>query len=121
LQSRKRNEWTEKIMRIPCPWCGDRDLTEFRCGGQADRVRPQLPEETSDEQWADYLFYRDNSKGPHHERWVHAWGCRQWFNVIRDTTTHDILGTYQMGETPPAPGNPPSPGPDPFQTKDSPA
>jgi len=24
------------------------------------------------------------------ERWVHTAGCRRWFNVVRDTVTHEI-------------------------------
>ena len=83
-------------MRIQCPWCGERDHTEFRFGGQAHITRPPRPEQTSDEEWADYLFYRDNFKGLHHERWVHSWGCRQWFNLDRDTVTHEILRVYPM-------------------------
>lgn len=107
-------------MRIPCPWCGDRDLAEFRSGGQADRVRPEHPEGTSDEQWADYLFYRDNPKGPHRERWVHAWGCRQWFIVVRDTATHEILETGPMPGTP-AGATPPSHGFAAIRAEDPPA
>ena len=77
-------------MIIPCPLCGDRDLSEFTYGGPAGIVRPANPEQASDEAWADYLFYRDNPKGRHLERWVHSWGCRQWFILERDTLTHVI-------------------------------
>ena len=56
--------------------------------------RPEQPEQVSDAEGADYLFYRDNLKGVHPERWVHSYGCRQWFNVVRNTATHEILGTY---------------------------
>ena len=79
------------MLRITCPYCGVRDQTEFRYGGEANRNRPLQPEQCSDQQWADYLFYRDNLKGLHHERWVHRFGCRQWFNGTRDTVTHEIL------------------------------
>jgi heterotetrameric sarcosine oxidase delta subunit len=84
------------MLRIQCPWCGERDQTEFRCGGQSHIIRPVDPSRASDQEWADYLFYRDNPKGVHHERWVHAWGCRQWFNMARDTVTHEILEVYPM-------------------------
>ena len=36
------------------------------------------------------------------ERWFHAHGCRRWFNVARDSVTHEIKSVYKMGEPPPA-------------------
>ena len=45
------------------------------------------------------MFYRDNIKGLHYERWVHSFGCRQWLNVARDTVTHEITEVFLMGET----------------------
>jgi sarcosine oxidase subunit delta len=86
-------------MRINCPWCGERDQNEFRCGGQANLARPSNPAQVSDEEWAAYLFYRDNPKGPHHERWVHIWGCRQWFSIVRDTVSHQILQVDPVNAT----------------------
>ena len=88
------------MMRIKCPWCGTRDLTEFRFGGESHIVRPVDPAGTTDEEWADYLFFRTNPKGVHYERWLHAHGCRRWFNMARDTVTHEILETYTMQEQP---------------------
>ena len=88
------------MLRIECPWCGVRDQSEFSCGGESHISRPENPEKTSDAEWADYLFYRDNTKGLHHERWVHSYGCRQWFNVARDTVTHEIFEVYAMDQQP---------------------
>jgi len=48
---------------IKCPYCGDRDHSEFSYGGEAHIVRPKLPTELSDDQWAEYLFMRKNIKG----------------------------------------------------------
>ena len=87
---------------IECPYCGPRDESEFSCGGEAHIVRPPNPDALDDVAWADYLFMRSNPKGLHHERWVHAQGCRRWFNVRRDTVTHVILAVYPMGEPPPS-------------------
>ena len=89
------------MLNIPCPWCGDRAEIEFHCGGQAHIARPAEPDRLDDAQWAGYLFMRDNPKGHHAERWVHSAGCRRWFNVIRDTTSHRILAVYKPGEAPP--------------------
>ena len=87
------------MMQIACPWCGTRDEREFHFGGEAHRVSPGL--EVSDAEWADYLFNRENPKGLHYERWCHNYGCSQWFNVVRDTVTHEIHAVYKMGEPKP--------------------
>jgi len=75
-----------------------RDQTEFTFGGESHISRPQPPEQVTDAEWADYLFYRKHPKGMHYERWVHSYGCRQWFNVARDTVTHEIVEVYEMGQ-----------------------
>lgn len=89
------------MLLIPCPYCGERTESEFTYGGEAHKVRPDKPEEVSDEAWADYLFMDTNTKGTYFERWVHAHGCRRWFNVVRDTLTMEIHGSYKIGEQPP--------------------
>ena len=78
------------MLLIRCPWCGDRDETEFSYGGQAEIAYPADPGALDDGQWAQYLFVRDNPKGAFRERWVHTHGCRRWFEVTRDTLTHEI-------------------------------
>ena len=83
---------------IECPWCGNRDQTEFSCHGEAHIVRPENPAELSDEAWGDYLFFRKNPMGVHHERWVHSHGCRRWFVVIRDTRNERIYATCKPGD-----------------------
>ena len=69
-------------------------------------MRPENPQELSDEQWGEYLFLRKNPKGIHRERWVHSHGCRRWFNVVRNTHTDRIYAAYepgdQLGGDPPA-------------------
>ena len=85
------------MVLIDCPICGPRAEIEYRCGGEAHVERPGPHGEVSDEAWADYLFYRQNPKGEHAERWLHAAGCGRWFNVVRDTVTHRIVAAYPMG------------------------
>jgi heterotetrameric sarcosine oxidase delta subunit len=87
------------MLRIDCPWCGVRDEPEFSYGGEAHVSRPEAG--CSDEEWAQYLFYRSNPRGSHAERWCHSYGCGQWFNVLRDTVSHEIHAVYRMGEPPP--------------------
>jgi sarcosine oxidase subunit delta len=89
------------MLRIECPYCGLRDEPEFSYGGEAHVARPAAG--ADDAEWADYLFFRSNPKGDHAERWCHSFGCGQWFNVIRDTVTHEIKATYPMGAPRPAP------------------
>ncbi|MGW1623049.1 sarcosine oxidase subunit delta, partial [Streptomyces sp. NPDC002172] len=91
------------MLLIPCPWCGPRDETEFHYGGQAHVPYPEDPASLTDEQWARYLFFRTNPKGPFAERWSHAAGCRRWFNAVRDTSTNEILTVYRTGEPRPTP------------------
>ncbi len=83
---------------IDCPWCGQRDQSEFSAHGEAYIVRPLQPGQLSDEEWGDYVFFRKNNKGIHYERWVHNHGCRRWFNVVRDTVTDRIHATCKPGE-----------------------
>ena len=47
---------------IHCPYCGEREQSEFKAGGEAHIVRPKQPTELSDDQWAEYLFMRKISK-----------------------------------------------------------
>lgn len=90
------------MMQIECPWCGPREEFEFRCGGESHIQRPGPAEEVSDARWADYLFSRNNPRGIQYERWLHAFGCRRWFNVARDTTNHKIRAVYEMHMPAPA-------------------
>ena len=57
---------------INCPYCGEREQSEFKAGGEAHIERPKQPTELSDDQWAEYLFMRKNIKGIQFERWVHV-------------------------------------------------
>ena len=86
---------------IYCPYCQEhREEEEFHPVGQAHIARPKDPEALSDEQWAEYLYFRKNPRGLHHELWVHAIGCRKFFNITRDTVTYEIKEIYKVGEQP---------------------
>jgi sarcosine oxidase subunit delta len=96
------------MLLIQCPYCGERPEVEFVYGGQAHIARPQQSAELSDQQWTDFLYRRDNTRGAHAERWRHTHGCGRFFNALRDTTTDHFLATYRLGETAPrAPAEPP--------------
>ena len=77
------------MLRINCPFCGERDHTEFHYGFDATTQFPGL-ENQDHEAWMSYVFYRDNPKGNHQEYWQHVSGCRAWLKVTRNTLTHEI-------------------------------
>jgi sarcosine oxidase, subunit delta len=80
------------MMQIPCPVCGLRDEDEFTYGGDANPVRPTPVDTVSDEGWERYLYHYDTMKGVKAERWLHSYGCRRWFNIQRNTLTHEVMG-----------------------------
>lgn len=89
------------MLQIFCPYCQElREEEEFSASGEAHIARPLDPESLSDEEWGDYLFFRKNTRGRHHEMWHHAAGCRRYFNVTRNTVTYVIENTYPMGVQP---------------------
>ncbi|MEM6846644.1 MAG: sarcosine oxidase subunit delta [Pseudomonadota bacterium] len=90
------------MLLIYCPYCEEeRPEAEFTYAGQAHIVRPENPSDMSDDEFAAFLFMRDNPKGVHAERWRHTHGCGRFFNVLRDTITDKILMTYKAGEARP--------------------
>ena len=88
------------MLLVPCPYCGPRPEVEFRCGGEAHVKRPD-PATATDQDWAEYLYYRANPKGLHRERWHHVHGCGRWFNAVRDTVSDQFHASYRLDE--PAP------------------
>jgi sarcosine oxidase, subunit delta len=86
------------MLLITCPWCGTRDQSEFSYGGQAHIARPAENAAMTDQQWAEFVFLRDNPKGLFNERWMHASGCRKWFNAVRNTATDQFLTVYKPGD-----------------------
>lgn len=90
------------MLLITCPYCGPRPEIEFGYGSEAHLARPEASESMSDQDWAAYVYWRKNTKGVFHERWVHTHGCRRWFNAIRDTVSYEILAVYEQGAEPPA-------------------
>ncbi|GAA0379324.1 sarcosine oxidase subunit delta [Acrocarpospora corrugata] len=92
------------MLLISCPWCGQRDEVEFHYGGQAHVAYPEDPAGLSDEEWGQYLFFRDNPEGEFAERWSHSAGCRRWFNVVRDTRSNRIRAVYLPAQTRPVIG-----------------
>ncbi|MDA4122468.1 MAG: sarcosine oxidase subunit delta [Thaumarchaeota archaeon] len=76
---------------LACPNCGQRDVYEFRFGGEV-HARPQFGASKKD--WMDYVYRRSNTAGVENEWWYHRMGCRRWFQATRDTTNNSVLRTF---------------------------
>jgi len=86
------------MLRITCPWCGERDETEFRYRGDATKTRP--PADADVAAFSAYVFERDNACGWHTEWWLHTGGCRRLLKVLRHTLTHEIRSVSEPGAPP---------------------
>jgi len=75
-------------LSIPCAHCGPRPVHEF-VYGEIKRVPDALVD--PDARDLDRAFAHDNVDGPVLERWFHAFGCRRWSTVARDTHGDDGL------------------------------
>jgi len=75
-------------IHLDCPNCGRRPIEEFLYGEV-----PVVPASITDpdERDLDRGFMHDNTEGPVVERWFHAYGCRRWTTVRRDTRTDEVL------------------------------
>ncbi len=85
-------------MRIHCPFCGERDSSEFTYLGDASRSRPQG--EAGARAFFEAVYIRDNPSGRHQDLWYHGLGCRSWLRVTRDTRTHEIFAVELAREEP---------------------
>ena len=81
------------MLLIECPHCGPRAQIEFTYGGDATVSRPPAPDALEIKEWLDFVYLRQNPRGPHVEWWHHAAGCRRWIKVRRDTFSHEISAT----------------------------
>ena len=76
------------MIRIKCPYCGERDHSEFTYGGDGSIIYPAL--DAPAEEWVKAIFFRENIYGIQTETWHHSNGCRLWLKVKRNTATHEI-------------------------------
>ena len=81
------------MLMLHCPFCDEYvEETELQAGGEAHLKR--FGPGSSEEEFHDYLFTRENPKGVHFERWRHVNGCGKWFIAARCTVTLEVFGTY---------------------------
>ena len=81
----------EIMKTLTCPINGPRPLQEFTFGGE---VRPMPdPNQSSNDEWADYVFNRNGAPSIQHEWWYHI-ASSTWFIAERNTATDEFIRTY---------------------------
>lgn len=76
------------MIRISCPFCGERDHSEFTYGGDGSIHYPDLDAPAAD--WLEAVYQRQNIRGVQTESWHHVQGCRMWLLVERNTLSQEI-------------------------------
>lgn len=84
------------MLMIPCPHCGPRNASDLHHVGEA-KPRPDVNHVTPAE-WRAYLYLQANPAGWITEVWYCRSGCRQYFELERNTATNEF-------RDPPLPGN----------------
>ena len=85
-------------MRIQCPFCGERDSSEFTYLGDAHCERPDPSAPDSQARFFEAIYLRENPAGRHTDLWYHGLGCRSWLRIERDTKTHEIYSVSYARE-----------------------
>lgn len=78
-------------MRIPCPFCGERDRQEFTVLGEAPSLARPSGLEVNPSTMFEYVYGRKNVAGVHSELWYHGAGCHAWLSIRRNTLTHEVI------------------------------
>lgn len=55
------------------------------------------PQDSSDDEWADFIWLSNNTAGVVREWWCHA-ATSYWFIAERNTVTDEILATYPASD-----------------------
>lgn len=80
---------------LQCPLNGPRNISEFTYGGEYHPL--QDPENSNSREWAEHLFFSDNSAGIVIEWWCHN-ATSFWFLAERNTVTDEIIKTFEAAE-----------------------
>lgn len=80
---------------LDCPHIGQRPASEFVYGGEVKR--PPNPDQTSDKDWADYVFNNDSAPGIKREWWCHG-PSGMWFVFDRDTLKDEFIQLVDLQE-----------------------
>ena len=55
------------------------------------------PQDSSDDEWADFIWLSNNTAGVVREWWCHA-ATSYWFIAERNTVTDEIQATYPVSD-----------------------
>ncbi len=77
------------MLLISCPYCGERDESEFSYGGPSAKY-PAMNSSTSIEKWHRTIHLPGSSQKVLREYWYHESGCEQWIEINRDIDSHEI-------------------------------
>lgn len=80
-------------MRLRCPFCGERDSSEFSYLGAASGGQRVFDGTETVQSTFEAVYIRENPAGLHEELWYHGFGCRSWVQVTRDTSSHEVIAT----------------------------
>jgi len=82
------------MILITCPYCGPRSGVEFAFERPMEAI---VALDAPTDEAVARLYTRENPRGLSWELWRHAYGCRAWVRVRRDTATHEIVETAAWG------------------------
>jgi len=74
---------------------GARNISEFVYGGEVKEMPHSRT--CSDQEWAEYIFYHNNTAGLVQEWWMHS-ASAYWFIAERNTVTDEVIRTYDPSE-----------------------
>ena len=82
-------------MQLSCPFCGQRDESEFFYAAEAGKLRPSSARSADAQLWSSYLYFQNNPKGASREVWVHLL-CGEFFQVTRDTVSNEVMAEANL-------------------------
>jgi sarcosine oxidase subunit delta len=83
------------MLLIACPHCGPRSSAEFTFERPVESI---VALDATPETATERLYTRENPRGLSSELWRHAYGCRDWLRVERNTATHEIRAVSLWSE-----------------------
>lgn len=76
-------------IKIPCKICGERPIEEF-VYGEVPEVPDRVKAAGAEAVEFDMGYMRKNTEGVQVEAWFHAYGCRRWTYIRRDTVNDRV-------------------------------
>jgi len=74
-------------MQLQCPFCGWRQVEEFRCRGAVAEFDPDT---------VSGVYLRVNRTDSSVEYWQHLNGCRLWLRVRRNPSSGEVLEVQSL-------------------------